>query len=169
MIEADMIEADMIEDCVHLASEVLEVLRELTRGIYPTTLTRSGLGPALSSHAARSGRTDAVRIGPDVAAARFPEHIEAAAYYCCVEVLGHAGGEVALTLDDDRELVVSIQGVGPDELNRWAIVDRVEACGGTLDERGPDGSGPVRIRLPATARPSAERLDPTTPAAGVRG
>ena len=55
-------QADRIEECVDLATEALESLRELTRGIYPTILTRSGLGSALSSHA---GRVRRGRRGPD--------------------------------------------------------------------------------------------------------
>ena len=81
----------------------------------------------------RCARVDALRIDPEVAAARFPEHVEAAAYYCCVEVLEHPGGEVTLTLGDDGELVLAIRGVDVDALNRSAIVDRIEACGGVLD------------------------------------
>jgi len=162
--------AERIELCVDLATEVLEFLRELTRGIYPTMLTRSGLGSALASHAARVGRADAVRIDPEVAGARFPAHIEAAAYYCCVGVLEHAAGEVTLTLSDDgSELVVSVHGVSRDTLNRLAIGDRVEACGGALDVSGRDDGTSVLVRLPTVTAALAERLDPTTPAAGVPG
>ena len=163
-------QTEMIEGCVDLATEALESLRELTRGIYPTVLTRSGLGSALSSQAARMRRGDAVRIDPDVAGARFPEHVEAAAYYCCVEVLGHAAGEITLALSQDgSELVVSIQGVSLDALNRLAIVDRVEACNGALDVPDPASGTFLRVRFPATSSTPAERLGRTTPAAGVRG
>ena len=85
-------QAERIEECVVLATEAVESLRELTRGIYPTNLTRSGLGSALQSRAAAMRRADAVRIDPAVATARFAERVEAAAYYCCVEVLGHPAG-----------------------------------------------------------------------------
>ncbi len=57
--------AERIEECVDLATEAVESLRELTRGIYPTNLTRSGLGSALPSQAAAMRRADAVRIDPD--------------------------------------------------------------------------------------------------------
>ena len=158
-----------IEECVELATEALESLRELTRGVYPTTLARSGLGPALSSHAARARRADALRIDRDVAGARFADRVEAAAYYCCVEVLEHAAGEVALSLSDDAsELVVSIEGVSLEALSGPAVVDRVEACGGVL--LVPDaGSLSLQVRLPAAAPVLTEGLDPTTPAAGVPG
>ena len=142
-------QADRIEESVDLATKALESLRELTRGIYPTMLTRSGLGSALSSHAGRVGRGDALRIDPDVANARFPEHVEAAVYSCCVEVLEHVGGEIVLGLDDTTgELVVSIAGVRLEDLNELAIVDRVQACGGVLGVAGPDGVTPLRISAP---------------------
>ena len=138
-------QAERIEDCLVLASEAVESLRELTRGIYPTNLTRSGLSSALPSRAAAMRRVDALRIDPAVAAARFPGHVEAAAYYCCVEVLEHPGGEVSLTLGDDNELVLVIRGVDVDVLSRSAIVDRIEASGGVL---GEPADGALRIRFP---------------------
>jgi len=141
-----------IGECVDLATEALESLRELTRGIYPTLLTRSGLGPALSSYAARMGRTDDVRIEPTVATARFPARVEAAAYFCCVEVLEHAACVITLARSDNGgELVVSLHGVTLEALNQLAIVDRVEACEGTLDVLGVDGGSGVQVRLPASA------------------
>ena len=56
----------------------LEALRELTRGVFPTQLARSGLEPALRSLLARSGagrRRVAVALG---AAGRFAAAVEAA-------------------------------------------------------------------------------------------
>jgi signal transduction histidine kinase len=139
-------QAERIGDWVELATEALESLRELTRGIYPTVLTRSGLAPALSSYATRVQRVDAVRIGAGVADMRFPERVEAAAYFCCVEVLERAAGSVALGLSEDGdELAVSIHGVTLDALHHLAIVDRIEACGGTLEA---DASALI-VRFPA--------------------
>jgi hypothetical protein len=135
--------------CVELATEALESLRELTRGIYPTMLTRSGLGAALTSYAARTGRAEALRVATGVAGERFPARVEAAAYFCCVEVLARPGGELELDLTAGT-LVLSITGVGLDALDRAAVVDRVEACEGSIDE--PDSTGSVlRVRLPVNA------------------
>ena len=47
-------EASTIAGFADRATEALESLRELTRGIFPTMLPRSGLGPALTSYVARS-------------------------------------------------------------------------------------------------------------------
>jgi hypothetical protein len=157
--------AGTIEACVELATTAVESLRELTRGIYPTNLARSGLAAALTSQAARAGWSDVLRIDPQVTAARFADHVEATAYHCCVEVLEHLGGEVRLTLSTAGELVVSISGVDVEALNGLAIVDRVEASGGTLEIPDTGTGDPLRIRLPA---PAARPVTPT-PAAGVPG
>lgn len=140
--------AQKIGECLDLALEAVESLRELTRGIYPTMLTRSGLGPALTSYAARMERTESVRIDPSLGLARFPARVEAAAYFCCVEVLDHPTGDVVLDLNEVGELVLSICGVSLDALNSSAILDRVEACEGSLDE--PEAGG-LRVRFPTTA------------------
>ena len=125
-------------------TQALESLRELTRGVYPTMLARSGLVPTLTSYAARVLRADALRIGPAVMDRRFPDRIEATAYFCCAEVLGRSSGDVALELDH-ADLVLSIEGVSLQALNRAAILDRVEACAGSIDS----GTA-LLVRLPAT-------------------
>jgi len=144
------IQTERIEDLVGRATQALESLRDLTRGVYPTILSRSGLGPALTSFAARMQRLDAVQIDARVAAARFQARVENTAYFCCVEVLEHDAGVITLGLSDDgRELVVTIHGVTLDALNQLAVVDRVEACEGSLEVGGPDHPGPLQLRLPA--------------------
>lgn len=135
---------ERIGECVDRATAALERLRELTRGIYPTMLTRSGLGPALASYASRALRPDAVVFDPGVASARFPDPVEAAAYFCCVAAV-EASGMVRIGLGNDPgELVVSLHDVSLDMLDRTAIVDRVEACEGSLAASGTS----VRIKFP---------------------
>jgi len=51
---------------------VLEALRDLTRGLFPTQLARSGLEPALRSALRRTGQAGALRLDQDVARRRFP-------------------------------------------------------------------------------------------------
>lgn len=131
------------DGCVDLVTEALASLRDLTRGIYPATLARIGLGPALKAHAARAERVDSVRIAPEVAGTRFAAPVETAAYFCCVEVLRQSQGSVEVSLDGSGELVIGLDGVDLDALNRRAILDRVEACGGSLS---PDSR---QVRLPA--------------------
>ena len=144
-------DAQRIGACSALATEALDSLRELTRGIYPTMLTRSGLGPALTSYAARAQRTGSLRIDPGVTVARYPARVEAAAYFCCVNVLERPAGAVDIDVKGG-ELVLTLHGVTLDALDRLAILDRVEACGGYLDVPGAhDPASSLRARLPVAA------------------
>ena len=148
---------------VERATSALEALRELTRGIYPTLLTRSGVGAALTSFAHRRGVAEPLSIDPEVRASRYAERVEAAAYFCCLEALVRepAPSRVAVTAAESH-LVVTIQGSRVDGLDRLGMADRVEAAGGQLVESGDL----LTIRLPAAPDRAAT---PATPAAGARG
>ena len=144
--------ADDVARCVDRATGALEALRELTRGIYPTLLTRSGLAPALTSFADRRGlsRTAcaSTRASP---ASRFPERVEAAAYFCCTRGgrarapgrLGHRSPGRRLARGDDPQASTRRRGSTVS-----AMSDRVEACGGT----------PRRVRTTA-----ASTIEPVAP------
>jgi hypothetical protein len=148
---------------VDAATAALEALRELTRGIYPTLLTRSGLTAALMSFADRRGVRDSLTIDPEVADSRYADGVEAAAYFCCLEALVGSDGRtrVAVTRADDM-LVVTIVGSQVDGVDRLGMSDRVEAAGGRLEESGDR----LMIELPALAVPSTRHA---TPARGARG
>jgi GAF domain-containing protein len=156
---------------VQQATDALEALRELTRGIYPTLLTRSGLGPALTSYASRMQRPDALRIDPAVASARFTERVEAAVYFCAVEALGPPdteGPTVDVQLDGDT-LVLSSHGLALDSIDRLAVIDRVEACGGSLKLVQLHDQTTLHVRLPAVAAGFSEPVrPPATPAGAAR-
>ena len=65
-------------------SQALEDLRDLARGIYPPLLADKGLAAALESAGAE------VRRSRDVASdgiGRYPQEIEAAVYFSCLEAL----------------------------------------------------------------------------------
>ena len=72
--------------------ETLEAVRSLARGIYPALLRRSGLTTALQSAARASpipATVRARRIG------RYPEAIEVAVYFCCLEALQNVAKHTA--------------------------------------------------------------------------
>jgi hypothetical protein len=148
---------------VERATAALEALRELTRGIHPTLLTRSGVASALTSYADRRGQTDVLSIDPGVAAARYSDRVEAAAYFCCAEVLAHQHAPMSIRVEQvDDELVVTIRGSQVEGLDRLAMADRVEAAGGRLSESGDR----LMIELPAVTLPTSP---PARPAASARG
>jgi len=125
---------DELEQLVTRTTTALESLRELTRGVFPTQLARSGLAHALSSHLARNGLAATLQVEPS-ADRRFPARVEAAIYYCCVEALrsGSPIDRVNLRIVGE-ELRLEIHGVARGGLDVQAIVDRVEAVGGSLAE-----------------------------------
>ncbi len=131
------------------ATEALESLRELTRGIFPTMLPRSGLGPALASYVSRTQRHDVLRIDDQVMASRYSARVEAAAYFCCLEALGHATDHLAIALaHEGANLALTIHGVDLDGIDRLAVLDRVEACEGRLEVIRMHGQSLLRITLP---------------------
>ena len=66
-------------------NDALESLRELTRGVFPTQLARSGVEPALRSLLARNGLASALHVDASAAGRRFSPRVEAAVYFCCAE------------------------------------------------------------------------------------
>ena len=80
----------------------LESLREITRGVFPAQLARSGLPAALASLLAR---TDALRAaggrGLRGQGRRFDPRVEAAAYFCVAEA--------ARAFDDPVAVVLSVR------------------------------------------------------------
>ena len=141
--------------------DVLQELRLLARGIYPSLLHECGLREALSSAARSSPLAVAVRA-PGIA--RYPEEVEVAVYFCCLEaiqnVVKHAGPDataiVALSADGPHLCFeVHDTGVGFDpESDGFGsglvnMRDRIEAVGGAVEVTGRRGRGTsVRGRVP---------------------
>jgi signal transduction histidine kinase len=151
--------------------EVLDELREMSRGIHPAVLTEGGLGPALRALARRL----AIMVEFDIRAqARFPEPIEIAAYYAAAEALTntvkHADASYVTVLLEERLgcLCLSVQddgSGGADPAGGSGIVgirDRVEALGGSFEVTSRDGEGTlIEVALPL--RPDRRATDPVVP------
>ena len=144
-------------------TEVLDALRELSRGIHPAVLSDGGLGPALKALARRS--IVPVALDLELRDERLDEPVEVAAYYVTSEALANAAKHArasrvdiaAHQAGDVLELTVSDDGVGgaeaADGTGLTGLVDRVEALGGTIviDSR-PDLGTAIRVRLPVGHR-----------------
>jgi hypothetical protein len=143
--------SDELEQLVTRTNTALEALRDQTRGVFPAQLVRAGLTRALASYLARKGLAVVLHVEPP-ADRRFPARVEAAAYFCCAEAV--RGGSASVRIDlliAGPDLVVRIRGIGPAEVDVQAIVDRVEAAGGSclLDADGLTVSIPFGADEPA--------------------
>jgi signal transduction histidine kinase len=134
------------------ADEALETLRDLARGIYPPLLADKGLTAALESQARKA--TVPVTVEAD-GVGRYPQEIEAAVYFCCLEALqnlqkyaGEAHAVVRLHADDGRlRFEVDDDGAGFDVATTKKgsgltnMVDRLDALGGDVEVTSSPGLG----------------------------
>jgi signal transduction histidine kinase/limonene-1,2-epoxide hydrolase len=140
-------------------SDVLDDLRELSRGLHPTVLSEGGLVPALRSLARRSAVPVDLRL--DLDAERFEEPVEVAAYYVVSEALANAAkharasraqvtisqrnGSLALVVSDDGRGGADVSGGS----GLTGLADRVEAIGGTIHIDSPRDVGTaLHVKLP---------------------
>lgn len=134
----------------------LESLREITRGVYPAQLARSGLPIALQSLFTRNAGTRELKVD-ESASRRFDARIEAAAYFCVAEATRDFGDHVMVVLSsDDEELRVSITGGGGGQLPLSHIRDRVETAGGSVSVKSNHGRTTLEARFPQTLQSVAD-------------
>jgi signal transduction histidine kinase len=141
--------------------DAIDDLRSVAAGIYPPLLTEHGLGVALRSASLRTAipiSIEAREMG------RYPELVEVAVYFSCLELLQnaakHAGSHatVAVELVDDGDSLhfnIEDDGVGfdPQFVRRGAglanIADRMSAVDGEVRIDSAHGAGTrVRGRVP---------------------
>lgn len=134
--------------------EVLDELRRLAHGIYPSLLVDHGLEDALAAVARRSSPPttfEADGIG------RYPHEIEAGVYFCCLEALQnvgkHAGagararirlwqtsGRLSFEVGDDG-VGYDVGSARRDGTGLTNMSDRLGALGGTLAVDSAPGAG----------------------------
>jgi signal transduction histidine kinase len=134
------------------ATETLEDLRDLARGIYPPLLADQGLPAALQAQARKSSlpvRVDADDLG------RYPQDVEAAVYFSCLEGLQNVAkyanaSSIAISVTRSNEhlaFTVVDDGVGFDPTSATqgtglqGIADRIDALGGTFTVTSAPGAG----------------------------
>jgi GAF domain-containing protein len=142
--------AERLEGAVTEATDALEELREIARGLHPTVLAEGGLRPALRALARRS----AVPVRLDIqVAGRLPEPVEIAAYYAVSEALTNAvkharasAAEVEVTAGEGiLHVRVRDDGRGGADFGHGSgligLRDRMEALGGRISLLSPPGEG----------------------------
>jgi signal transduction histidine kinase len=147
---------ELLESAAREADEAIAELRELAHGVHPAILTQAGLGPAVSSLTDRAP----IPVVTDITTKRFPEDVEATAYFFIAEGLANAfkhsgASEVHITAiadDDNLEVVVEDDGSGRVDAKGSGLRgldDRVGAIGGSCEFGvGELGGAKLIARLP---------------------
>jgi signal transduction histidine kinase len=138
----------LVDEALEHAEQATSELRELAHGILPAVLTRGGLKAGVSALASRMQ----VPVDTDVTPERFPEPVEATAYFVLAEALtnvakhARAGrAAIVVTSGEGRlELQVRDDGVGgatEDGSGLLGMRDRLAALDGRLRIESPPGGG----------------------------
>jgi signal transduction histidine kinase len=151
---------ELLSDVQSEMQDALDNLRDLARGIYPPLLADQGLAVAIESQA----RKAAVPVTVDAdSLSRYPQEIEAAVYFCCLEALQNVAkyaeaSSVRVRLDQqDGQLMFEVaddgRGFDTATTSRGAgtqnMADRLSALGGSIDIESRPGFGTtVRGRIP---------------------
>ncbi|MEP7055544.1 MAG: histidine kinase [Actinomycetota bacterium] len=159
---------DMLEELRGDVQATIRELRELAHGIYPPLLRDRGLGEALRTAASRSPLPCTLEVE---LAGRYPQDVETAVYFCCLEALqnagkhagdqaqvsvrvGGGGTEIWFEVQDDGMGFAGNDRAGSGFLN---MQDRLGAVGGRLDVMSSPGAG-TTIRGSIPAAPLDQRL-----------
>jgi signal transduction histidine kinase len=161
LVERDPAKAGALLDTLQgAATDALEDLRDLARGIYPPLLADKGLATALEAQARKA--VVPVTVEAD-GVGRFPADVESAVYFSCLEALQNIGkyaeanaatirlsdgsGELRFEIrDDGRGFDPSATTYGT---GLQGIADRLAALGGELIVTSAPGDGTaVAGRLP---------------------
>ncbi len=110
----------ILDELTRDVHEALESVRVLARQIYPPLLLDRGLADALRNAAAEAGASVEMATSD-----RFPPEVEAAVYFCCVELL-RPRTTVRVWAEEDA-LVFEASGEPTP-----AVADRLGALGGSL-------------------------------------
>jgi signal transduction histidine kinase len=155
----------MASDLQTDATDALEQLRDLARGIYPPLLADQGLVAALEAQARKASVPTEVRsdgIG------RYPQDIEAAVYFCVLEALNNVAKYAAATtaevslaqIDGHLRFAVVDDGTGFDTAETsygtgvQGMADRLDAIGGALQVVSRKGEGTtIEGRIPTSSEP----------------
>jgi signal transduction histidine kinase len=150
--------AESIDGLIAELKSAIDDLRELARGIHPAILTEEGIAGAVASLADRSAVPVRIERAPG---RRFPDAVEATAYFVVAECLANVAkyasatrATVSITASDGiLDVEVADDGIGGADVARGSglrgLIDRVEAVGGRLTVQSPPGGGTVvRAEVP---------------------
>jgi signal transduction histidine kinase len=149
--------AEALGHAIDELAQAVDELVELARGIHPASLTRYGLGPATAQLARRAP----LDVSLETTSHRYPENVEAAAYYVVSETLANVvkyseATSASIRITDGNgslQVVVADEGIGGADPARGSglrgLADRLAALDGTLEIDSPaDGGTRVTATIP---------------------
>jgi signal transduction histidine kinase len=131
-------------------TSAVEALREITRGVFPAQLTRSGLPSAVGSLLARPSNRGRMVVGAEMGGRRFDPGVEAAVYFCIAEAARELEHPVMVRLGvREDHLNAVLTGANPTRgLSVLNMRDRVEAVGGSIGVRADAGDTTITVDVP---------------------
>ncbi len=151
-----------IEPLLQQANQALASLRELTRGVFPTQLTRAGLAPALMTHLGRRGLAGRLHVDSSALGLRFPARAEAAAYFCFMQAIGDETGSAHGDLSvEASQLVMRVRAPAVASMDVQAMMDRVEAVGGSLSMNDAESELTMEVQIPVQQADTASTTVPS--------
>ena len=150
------------------ADEALQTLRDLARGIYPPLLADQGLVAAMQAQARKASVQVEVHAE---GVSRYPQEVEAAVYFCCLEALqnvakyaGASEASVRLSANNGSlDFAVQDDGAGFDPATTpmgsglTNMADRIDALGGSFGVTSRPGEGTqITGSLPVPAAVTAD-------------
>ncbi len=164
LVERDPAKAgEMLDTLQGSATDALEDLRDLARGIYPPLLADQGLPAALEAQARKAAVPTTVEAD---AIGRYAREVESAIYFCALEALNNVAkyaeasrATVRLSQQNGRldfSVVDDGRGFDPNATEQGTglqgMADRLEAIGGELTIETAPGRGTSVIgRVPTRA------------------
>lgn len=146
------LDATKLEPLLASTNTALQSLREITRGVFPAQLVRSGLPTALASLLARPDSTARLTIDDSGMGLRFDPHVEAATYFCVAEARRAFEDPVAVVLSvRGDQLHLAISGTDGGGLSLSHMRDRMEATGGSVSTTCRAGRTFVEVRAPSVS------------------
>ncbi len=162
VVETDPAKAlDMAATLQIRATEALDDLRDLARGIYPPLLADKGIVTALEAQARKAAVPTTVAAD---GVGRYPQEVESAVYFCVLEALNNVAkyaraGSAVIELtqrDGNLRFLVRDDGEGFDTgrtsygTGLQGMADRLDAIGGALTVTSVAGQGATIMGAIAT-------------------
>jgi GAF domain-containing protein len=144
-----VLSAATVGPLIESVNTALDSLRDITRGVFPAQLVRSGLPTALGSLLARPRTAGRLVVEASATDARFAPRTEAAAYFCVAEAAHNFDDPVVTLTTHEDQLHLNIQGRDRDSLPLAHMRDRVEAAGGSISVTLNHHHTVVEVHAPA--------------------